>query len=109
MRRRANQTGDDDALILKKIDGTERRISKSRKGAGGADANTYKIEALAQDEDPILHVYPVGNDLYYEIFSGLTGVGLGLLQHLEAGFDTDPPKSSFTRNPKATATWWRFD
>ena len=104
MRRRVGQPVTASTLNLKARDGTERKISPA-----GAE-NTYKIEALDAVGEPILLVYPVGKDLFYELLdSGTSGVGAELYAQLLAGLSDDPPRTAITRNPAGTATWWRFD
>jgi HKD family nuclease len=106
MRRRAGQVDIDGVLSLKARDGTEKRISP----AGPHAVNTYKVEAMATEGEPILHVYTVGTDLFYELLdSGKGGVGSDLYNQLVAGLATDPPHTFITRPPEDTATWWRYD
>lgn len=106
MRRRAGQVKLDGVLSLKARDGTEKRISP----AGPHGVNTYKVEAMATEGAPILHIYIVGSDLFYELLdSGHGGVGAELYKQLQAGLDSDPPQTSITRQPLDQATWWRYD
>ncbi len=106
MRRRAGQVDIDGVLSLRATDGTEKRISPAGPGA----VNTYKVEAMATTGEPILHVYTIGTDLFYELLdSDMGGVGANLYDQLLAGLASDPPQTLITREPQSTATWWRFD
>ena len=106
MRRRVGQPIAASALILKSRDGSEKKISPAGKGK----ENTYKIEAFNSVGEPILVIFPVGQDLFYELLdSGIGGFGAELYAQLLSGLSDDPPKTAVTRSPSETATWWRFD
>ncbi|HSV01821.1 MAG TPA: phospholipase D-like domain-containing protein [Phenylobacterium sp.] len=110
MRRRMGQEDDEGVLILKDRNGAERRISPTHPEDYEGAVNTYKFEAVAVHGEPILHIYPVGDDLIYEFLDSDTDpLGHDILEHLQAGFEDDPPTTLKTNGPVERTTWFRFD
>ena len=71
--------------------------------------NTYKFEAEMVKNEPLLRIYPVGKQLFFEILDSGDPLGKPVMQLLEDGFKADPPVTFTTSADRDTATWYRFE
>jgi HKD family nuclease len=107
IRRRMGLTPLDGALTIKsRADGSSHGINPA-KARGGI--NTYKFEASIVKNEPLLRIYPVGQELFFEILDSADSLGKPVMQLLQHGFKTDPPQTFATGGKQATATWYRFE
>jgi hypothetical protein len=77
------------------------------KARGGI--NTYKFEAAIVKNEPLLRIYPVGQELFFEILDSGDPLGKPVMKLLEDGFKSDPPQTFMTGRKSETATWYRFE
>lgn len=92
--------------LVNRHDGTVQSI---RPAGQGKQANTYKFEAREVEGEPLLRIYPVGDQLFYEFFDSGDALGRKVMQLLLEGFEADPPTTFQTVADRAIATWFRFD
>jgi len=54
--------------------------------------NTYKFEASLVENEPLLRIYPVGKDLFFEILDSGDPLGKPVMRLLEEGFNPTFPR-----------------
>lgn len=106
-------------IILKNND-VPRVISPTFAKRSPDHANTYKIEALASEGDPVIKIELIGNQVLVEQFDTSTQAGKAILRFILDGLHTDPvqtvsrglPKNSTPEEIEETAkgiTLYRYD
>jgi HKD family nuclease len=86
-------------IILKNND-VPRVISPTFAKRSPDHANTYKIEALASEEDPVIKVELIGNQVLVEQFDTATPAGKAILRFVLDGLHTDPVQTVSRGLPK---------
>lgn len=86
-------------IILKNND-VPRVISPTFAKRSPEHANTYKIEALASEEDPVIKVELIGNQVLVEQFDTTTPAGKAILRFILDGLHTDPLQTVSRGLPK---------
>jgi hypothetical protein len=92
--------------MTSRSDGTKHDINPAR---ARGQVNTYKFEANQAKAEPLLRIYPVENELFFEFLDSNDNLGKKLFKLLEDGFKADPPLTFSTTSNKDVATWYRFD
>ena len=101
LRRRLGETEVDGPIpiILKNSD-VPRVISPTFAKRSPDRANTYKIEALKSEEDPVIKVELIGNQVLVEQFDTATPAGKAILRFILDGLHTDPVQTVSGGLPK---------
>lgn len=86
-------------IILKNND-VPRVISPTFAKRSPDHANTYKIEALASEADPVIKVELIGNQVLVEQFDTATPAGSAILRFILDGLHTDPVQTVSRGLPK---------
>lgn len=86
-------------IILKNND-VPRVISPTFAKRSPDHANTYKIEALASEEDPVIKVELIGNQVLVEQFDTTTPAGKAILRFILDGLHTNPVQTVSRGLPK---------
>lgn len=86
-------------IILKNND-VPRVISPTFAKRSPDHANTYKIEALASEGDPVIKVELIGDQVLVEQFDTATPAGKAILRFIMDGLHTDPVRTVSRGLPK---------
>lgn len=101
LRRRLGETEVDGPIpIILKNNDVPRVISPTFAKRSPDHANTYKIEALASEEDPVIKVELIGNQVLVEQFDTATPAGKAILRFILDGLHTDPVQTVSRGLPK---------
>jgi HKD family nuclease len=107
IRRRMGLTPLDGPIVVKsRADGSSHGINPA---TARGSINTYKFEAELVKNEPLLRIYPVGSELFFEILDSGDPLGKPVMRLLEDGFKTDPPQTFTTGAKQEIATWYRFE
>ena len=107
IRRRFGMTPADGPVDLRsRDDGNIHKVSPAR---ARGNVNTYKFEGTAVEKEPLLHIYPVGNELFFEFLDSAKPMGAKVFKLLSDGLKTTPPATLYSGNDPARATWYRFE
>lgn len=107
IRRRMGLTPIDGSIpMTSRADGSQHFINPAR---ARGQVNTYKFEAGQVKAEPLLRIYPVENELFFEFLDSNDNLGKKVFKLLEDGFNADPPLTFSTTSNKDVATWYRFD
>lgn len=101
LRRRLGETEVDGPIpIILKNNDVPRVISPTFAKRSPDRANTYKIEALKSEEDPVIKVELIGNQVLVEQFDTATPAGEAILRFILDGLHTDPVQTVSRGLPK---------
>jgi hypothetical protein len=107
IRRRMGLTPTDGQIqMTSRLDGSKHSINPA---SARGSVNTYKFEATATKKEPILRIFPVEKELFFEFLDSNDALGKKIFDLLNAGFATDPPVTFSTTADPSTSTWYRFD
>ncbi len=101
LRRRLGET-DEDGPIPIILNDAPRVISPTFAKRNPAHANTYKIEALATEQEPVIKIELLGDQIRVEQFDTATPTGAAILKFIMEGLHTDPVQTVSKGLPEGT-------
>ena len=103
LRRRLGEKEEDGPIpIILKNNDVPRVISPTFAKRSPDHANTYKIEALATENDPVIKIELIGKQVLVEQFDTATPAGAAILRFLLDGLHTDPVQTVSRGLPEGT-------